>query len=313
MSTNNTDVLYRKLELKKHSLPYRILNRMLKSPYVLISPAVIIALFTTLFPMLFCIVISFCNWDLIGGHIKFIGLSNYKFIFSNDIFLKTLRNTVVYMLVTVFVGLTLKILCGVFLNKQTRRHNLVQTVMFTPEIIASVAIAMVFRYLMMPQGGLLNSIIEFFGGKPVQWLLGQDTALLSVIIVSLWSGLGYGALLVISGLRAIPNYIYDAAKLDKSGKANTFFRITLPLLSPTIFFMLVTSTVGAFTSFDTVKLMTGGGPNNSSNLIALYIYQQGFRYLHYGRAMAASVVLLLITCGLSLLNFRLAGRKVHYQ
>lgn len=309
----NEGIAYKKLELKEHGKAYKVLNRMLKCPYVLIAPAVIIALWLTVYPMIFCICISFFNWDLVSGDIAFVGLSNYRFIFTSDAFIKSLTNTIIFMLATVIGGLGLKIVCGIFLNKNTARHNLVQTVMFTPHIIASVAIATVFMYLMMPNGGLLNTIIEFFGGKPLGWYMSADTSLLSVIIISIWQGLGYGVLIIISGLKSIPDYVYEAARLDRSSRINTFFHITVPLLSPTIFFLLVTSTVSAFTSFDVVNLMTGGGPNNSSNLLALYIYQQGFKFLHYGRAMAASVILLIVTGSLSILNFSVAGKKIHYQ
>lgn len=313
MSTKSELEAFRKLELKPRSKLYKLLNRLLKCPYVLIAPAVILALWLTVYPMLFCIYVSFHSWDLMTNTMTFVGLANYKFIFSSDVFLTSLKNTIIFMAATVLGGLVLKILCGVFLNKNTRGHNLVQTIMFTPHIIASVAVASVFMYLMQPKGGLFNSILAFFGGKPLEWLYGTNTALASIILITIWQGLGYGVLIVISGLKSIPNYVYEAAQLDKSSKINTFFRITVPLLSPTLLYLLVTSTVSAFTSFDIVKLMTNGGPSNATNMLAFYVYQQGFSFLQYGRAMAASVILLLITSSLSILNFKLAGKKVHYQ
>lgn len=307
------NVTYKKLELKEHNKIYKIANRLLKCPYVLVAPAVILAVTMTIYPMLFCIYMSFQNWDLMTNEATFVGLENFKYIFTNEAFLKTIKNTLIFLVATVFGGLSLQILCGVFLNKNTKVHNIVQTVMFTPYIISTVAIAMVFKYLMMKDGGLFNTIIEFFGGKGIGWYLEPDTALFSIIIISIWSSLGYGVLIIISGLKSIPDYIYEAARLDRSRGLNTFIHITLPLLSPTIFFLLVNSTVSAFTSFDTVKLLTEGGPNNSTNLLAYYIYEQGIGFMHYGRAMAASVVLIIITCTLSFLNFKFAGKKVHYQ
>ena len=122
-----------------------------------------------------------------------------------------------------------------------------------------------------------------------------------------------GVLIVISGLKAIPNHVYEAARLDKASRLKTFTHITLPLLSPTMFFLLVTTSVGAFTTFDIVAMMTNGGPGNSTYMLAYYVYMQGIRFMHYGRAMAASVVLLIITSTLSAINFALAGKKVHYQ
>ena len=315
MLTNSEDILVlRKLELKERGKGFRKFDKLLKNPYILIAPAIISALCFTVIPILFCFVISFCNWDILRGTLTFAGLKNYKFIFRDEIFLKSLRNTIVFMLATVFGGLTLKILVGLAMNKNTRRHNLVQTVMFTPFIISSVAIASVFMYLMRPgDGGLINQIIMLFGGKPSLWYKGENTALLSIIIISIWCSLGYGILIVIAGLKAIPTYVYEAARLDKSGKLNTLVHITLPLLSPTVFYILVTSMTGAFTSFDTVNIMTDGGPNNSTELIALYIYKQGFAYMHYARAMAAAVVLFLVISSLTIINFKFGGKRIHYQ
>lgn len=307
------NVFYRKLELKEKGKLYKIVNKLLKNPYVLIAPAVILALWMTVYPMLFCLYLSFHNWDMMTNEMTFVGLENFKFIFTNEIFLKSMKNTLIFMFATVIGGLVLQLICGIFLNKNTKAHNFVQTIMFTPYIIPSVAIAVVFKYLMMPDGGLLNAIIEFFGGEGIGWYLEENTALFSIILITLWTGLGYGVLVIISGLKSIPDYIYEAARLDKSSKRNTFMKITVPLLSPTLFFLLVNSTVSAFTSFDTVKMMTNGGPDNSTSLLAYYIYEQGLGFMHYGRAMAASVVLMVITCTLSFLNFKFAGKKVYYQ
>ena len=315
MSTpNKTEIrAFRKLELKQHGRGYKILNGALKNPYVLIAPAVIIALFTTIYALGYCIYLSFMKWDPIFGTKEFVGLYNYQYIFKDELFLTSLKNTVVFMLVTVFVGLVFKVLVGVFLNKNKPFHNLVQTIMFSPYIIASVAIATVFKYMMQPSAGVFNQILSALHLPTSLWYMGEDSALMSLAFITIWQGLGYGVLIVISGLRAIPDYVYEAARLDKSSKSKTFFRITMPLLSPTLFYLLVTSSVGAFTTFDIVSMMTNGGPGTATYMLAYYVYMQGIRFMHYGRAMAASVVLLVITSTLSAINFVVAGKKVHYQ
>ena len=206
-----------------------------------------------------------------------------------------------------------KVLVGVFLNKNKPFHNLVQTIMFSPYIIASVAVATIFKYMMQPSGGVFNQVLGLLGMEPSLWYMGEDSALMSLAFITIWQGMGYGVLIVISGLRAIPDYVYEAARLDKSSKSKTFFRITMPLLSPTLFYLLVTSSVGAFTTFDIVSMMTDGGPGTATYMLAYYVYMQGIRFMHYGRAMAASVVLLIITSTLSAINFVVAGKKVHYQ
>ena len=315
MSTpNKTEIrAFRKLELKQHGTAYKILNGALKNPYVLIAPAVIIALGTTIYALIYCIYLSFMKWDPIFGTKEFVGLYNYKYIFSDELFLTALKNTIIFMVVTVFIGLVLKVLVGVFLNKNKPFHNLVQTIMFSPYIIASVAVATIFKYMMQPSGGVFNQVLGLLGIEPSLWYMGEDSALMSLAFITIWQGMGYGVLIVISGLRAIPDYVYEAARLDKSSKSKTFFHITMPLLSPTLFYLLVTSSVGAFTTFDIVSMMTDGGPGTATYMLAYYVYMQGIRFMHYGRAMAASVVLLIITSSLSVLNFAMAGKKVHYQ
>ena len=315
MSTNKQAEIraFRKLELKKHGPVYRFFNNALKNPYVLIAPAEIIALGTTVFALVFCLYMSFMKWDLITGEKQFVGLYNYKYIFTDELFLTSLRNTIVFMFVTVIIGMVFKVLVGVFLNKNRPAHNLVQTIIFTPYIISTVAIAVIFKYMMQPTGGVFNQILGWLHLPTSNWYLGESSALMSLAFITVWQGLGYGVLIVISGLRAIPNYVYEAARLDKASTSKTFFSITMPLLSPTIFYLLVTSSVTAFTTFDIVSMMTVGGPGTSTYMLAYYVYMQGIRFMHYGRAMAASVVLLIITSTLSAISFALAGKKVHYQ
>ena len=315
MSTNNQTEIraFRKLELKQHGPIYRFFNNALKNPYVLIAPAEIIALGTTIFALGFCIYMSFMKWDMITGEKKFVGLYNYQYIFTDELFLTSLRNTIIFMFVTVIIGMIFKVLVGVFLNKNRPAHNLVQTIIFTPYIISTVAIAVIFKYMMQPTGGVFNQILTWLHLPTSNWYLGESSALMSLAFITIWQGLGYGVLIVISGLRAIPNYVYEAARLDKASKSKTFMSITMPLLSPTIFYLLVTSSVTAFTTFDIVSMMTNGGPGDSTYMLAYYVYMQGIRFMHYGRAMAASVVLLIITSTLSAISFALAGKKVHYQ
>lgn len=304
---------FRKLELKEHSKPYVIFNSLMKNPYFLIAPAVIIAIVTTIYSLVFCIVLAFCEWDLLANELSFVGLKNFKFIFTSAEFIKSLRNTVIYMVVIVLASTVLKVAGACFLNKNTARHNLVQTIMFTPHIIASVSITTIWKFLMIPEGGMLNLVIELLGGKGIGWYFDEKYSLFSLILIALWSGMGYGVLLIVAGLRSVPGYVYEAARLDRSRGLHCFYHITLPLLSPTLFYVIFTTMLGTFSSFDMVDQLTQGGPKNSSSLIAYYIYMQGLRFMHYGRAMAAAVVLLIITSTLAAINFAVGNRKVHYQ
>lgn len=302
-----------RLELRKRSKAYRFLNNLLKCPYVLIAPAIICCLALTIYPMCFGFYLSLHKWDPLTGRKKYVGLSNFRYLFNSEDFRKVILNTLTYMLVILFVGLFLKVLLGTFLNRRTPLHNLVQTVSFTPHIIASVSVAVIFMWLMDPTHGIFNTVLRALNLPTSNWYLGSSSALASVLIVAIWQSCGYGALLVIAGLRSIPEYLYEAAKLDKASPSRVFFKITIPMLSPTLLYMLVTTTTSAFTSFDIIKMMTDGGPDNSTNLIAYYVYQQGITFMQYGRAMAAAVILLAFTASLSALNFFVLDRHVYYQ
>ena len=302
-----------KLELKQHGKAYIALNKLLKCPYVLIAPALAFCLLLTIYPMAYGMYLSVHKWNPLTGLKKFVGLSNFSYLFNSEDFLKVISNTLIYMLVILFVGLFLKVLLGVFLNKRTPAHNLVQTVVFTPHIIASVSVSVIFMWLMDPENGILNMGLRALSLPASNWYMSSDSSLMSVLIVAIWQSCGYGSLLVIAGLRSIPEYLYEAAKLDKSSPSRTFFKITIPMLSPTLLYLVVTTTASAFTSFDVIKMMTQGGPDNSTNLIAYYVYQQGIMFMQYGRAMAAAVILLLFTASLSAINFFALDRKVYYQ
>lgn len=303
-----------KLELKERNVFYRALNKALKCPYVLIAPAIIVALWMVIYPIFFGAYVSFTKWDMFSQTFQWVGLSNYEYLFNSSEFGRTIVNTLLYMVVFVLGGTSINVLLALFLNKDTKPRNLIQTIMFTPHIISFVSVALIWLWLMQAsENGILNYLLQLVGLEPISWYRGTDTSLMSVLIVALWKGMGYGVLIIISGLRSIPQYVYEAARLDRSSKSKTLFKITLPLLSPTLFFLIVTSVVSCFCTFDVVSLMTKGGPDNSSNLLAYYVYQQGFLFGHIGRGMAAAMILLVLTSVISFLNFKYVGKSVHYQ
>ena len=194
-------------------------------------------------------------------------------------------------------AIPLAVLIAVFLNKRKAIYNFTQSVVFTPHIISFVSIATLWMFLMDPQFGILNEVLGLFGIQPLMWLLSEDTSLMSIIIVSIWKSLGYNVLIVMSGLQGIPENLYEAARLDRSGKVNSFFRITLPMLSPTFVFLITTTIISTFSTYDLIKLMTQGGPRNSSNLLVYWIYETGYLHFNVGKAMAGGVMLLLFIGG----------------
>lgn len=167
--------------------------------------------------------------------------------------------------------------------------------------------------MMNPDQGLLNFLLKSIGQKPLKWVQSSDTAMMSIIIVSVWKSLGYYALILVSAIKAIPDSIYEAAALDNASGLRTFFRITLPLLSPQLFFTLIMLTISSFKVFETVRVMTLGGPNNATNTLVFYIYNNVFTTMRIGLAASAGVVLMVIISALTLVYFALLSKRVHYQ
>ena len=280
---------------------------------MLILPAVLVCLMFSIIPTIMSVRNSFYKVDYVMKVDQFVGLSNFKSIFADESFLLVFRNTVAFTAVTVVFAIPLAVLIAVFLNKRKAIYNFTQSVVFTPHIISFVSIATLWMFLMDPQFGILNEVLGLFGIQPLMWLLSEDTSLMSIIIVSIWKSLGYNVLIVMSGLQGIPENLYEAARLDRSGKVNSFFKITLPMLSPTFVFLITTTIISTFSTYDLIKLMTQGGPRNSSNLLVYWIYETGYLHFNVGKAMAGGVMLLLFIGVISIANFSVMNKRAHYQ
>jgi len=281
-------------------------------PYALILPAMIGIFFFVIYPILYLIKLSLYKYNLLNkAKSKFIGLDNFVEIFSRDDFYNSLVTTVVYTVGVVAITMVLSIAFALWLNKSTRFNAIVQAGIFTPHIISIVSIALVWMWLMEPNYGLLNYALRAVGLPALPWLQSSSTSLMSVIIVSVWQNVGYYALLIVAALKSIPPSIYEAAALDNASRLRVFSKITLPMISPQLFFILIIMTIGSFKVFDTVKIMTGGGPNGSTTTLVYYIYE--FRTTSIGYASATGVVLMIIIAILTFIYFWLLAKKVHYQ
>ena len=276
-------------------------------------PSIIGILLFVIYPILHTIYLSFQSGSLISPEFTFAGLDNYKNLLSNEDFLGALKNTAIYTISMVGISIGLSLIFAVWLNKQSFIHKFAQTVMFTPHLVSLVSIGVLFMWIMNPDYGFLNWVLDSIGLPTSKWLTSEKTALFSIILVGIWKTVGYNTLIFIAGLQSIPKYIYEAADLDNSGKLKTFFKVTLPLLSPTLFFLLITTTTSSFQVFDLVNVMTKGGPINSTNMLVYYIYEAGFRYFDIGSASAASVFLIILVGILTFAHFKLLAKKVHYQ
>jgi sn-glycerol 3-phosphate transport system permease protein len=285
----------------------------LRSPYALILPAIVLCLIFSIAPAVMSVRDSFRSVDYVAGADKFVGLANYRSIFTDDVFVRVFKNSVVFMFCVVAFSVPLGVAAALFLNRNRFIHNFTQSVIFTPHIVSFIAVAALWMFMMDPRYGILNYILGLFGLPPLRWLLDSGTSLLSLVIVAVWKTTGFNALIVIAALQKIPAELYESARLDSATRAGMFFHITLPIISPILVFLVTTSAISAFGTFDIVKFMTEGGPRNSSNLMVYWIYRTGFLHFQIGRAMAGAVVLILFLSVVSAVNFALMDRRAHYQ
>ncbi|MDD9269210.1 carbohydrate ABC transporter permease [Paenibacillus sp. GCM10023248] len=281
-------------------------------PYVMIAPAMAGILVFVIYPILYLVYLSFFKYNMLNkAKSRFIGLDNFAEIFTREDFYKSLWNTCLYTVGVVVLTLALSLIIAVWLSHSSKFNSLIQVGIFTPHIISIVSIALVWLWMMEPSVGYLNYMLKALGLPPSQWLQSSRTALVSVILVSVWHSIGYYALIIIAAIRGISKEILEAAAIDNASKFRVLFSITIPMISPQLFFILIIMTIGSFKVFDTVRIMTGGGPNKATNTLVYYIYE--FRTTNIGYASATGVVLMAAIGLLTVLYFRLLSKKVHYS
>lgn len=283
--------------------------------YLLAAPAVILLLVFTVYPVCYLFYRSLMGGNLITNNPKFVGLENYQALFTSDDFREVLLNTAIYTLITVVMTMILAVLIAVWLNsrRHPRLNQWVQTCLFTPHIISVVSVSTLFLWLMDSKNGFFNAVFNALGLGSFPFLSSPKTALFSISLVMVWKGLGYYVLLIMAALQNIPASVYEAAEMDDTPAWRTFFKITLPMISPTILFTTVVATIASFKVFDSISIMTGGGPLNATNTLVYYIYDYAYSYGKPGQACAAGVVLLFFVCVVTWLQFRISKKSVHYQ
>lgn len=280
--------------------------------YVFVMPWLLHLLFLTAIPLGASIYFSFCEYQIVKAPV-FWGVRNYVTLFTNDrLFLKSLWNTAYMVLVGVPIRMVLGMAIALLMNTKVRGRAIFRTMYYLPSQVSGVAFAMLWMFLLNPQYGVVSNALWAVGVKPPVWLADPDWVKPSFIMMGLW-GVGGSMIVWLAGLQSIPESFYEAAQIDGAGKIRQFFAITLPLLSPTTFFVLTTSIIGTFQIFVQAYVMTQGGPADASLFYALYLYQQAFQFFKMGYASAMAWVLFLIIMGLTLLQIRLAKSWVYYE
>ncbi|QGQ97518.1 sugar ABC transporter permease [Paenibacillus psychroresistens] len=278
--------------------------------YLFISPWLIGLFVFTLFPLLYSIVLSFTDWNLLEKA-NFIGLSNYDKMAHDDTFWAAIKVTFIYSAVSVPLGIIFGILLAVLLNQKLPGIRLFRTIFYLPAVVSGVAVAMLWLWVFDPKYGIINTILSWFGITGPEWLSDPNTALTSLIIMSLW-GIGDAMIIYLAGLQGVPRELYEAADVDGASVVRKFWNITIPMLTPTIFFNLIMGIIKSFQVFTQALVMTKGGPGDSTMFYVLYLYQNAFNFFKMGYASALGWVLFLIIMVLILVLFKTSGRWVYY-
>ncbi len=285
-----------------------------RTAWLFVLPIVVGILVFNIYPVLFSLYASFTRWNLLSPP-TWVGLANYTTLFTSDpFFFSTLRNTLLFALGTVFVGIILSLGTALLLNMKIRGQNIFRSIFFMPVIIPTAAAALAWVWLYdASSAGILNGFLKYFGIGPIPWLSNGRYALLAVTIEAIWATFGLNTVIFLAGLQNVPQEQYEAAELDGAGIWKKFVYITLPGISPVTFFVLVTTVIGAVQVFDVPFVMTGGGPANATQMIVMYLYTNAFRLQRMGLASAMGYLVFMIILVLTFINFRLERKWVFYE
>ena len=252
-----------------------------------IMPSLIGFLVFTFVPVVISFFLSFCDWNFMSGFdgIKFTGLQNYMKLFTDDWFLASYRNNIVFTVVTVPLLIVLGLVVATIMNKYIFGGGAVRTMFFIPYICSVVAVCSVWMVLFQPSYGPINQLLFKLGAEnPPKWLADYDWSLISIMIVYIWQQVGYYAIVFLAAIKGVPEELYEAASLDGAGAVRSFFNVTVPMVAPTTFFLAIMGIIGSFKVFDQISVLTQGGPGNSSSVMAFYVYRTAFEYYEMGYA-----------------------------
>jgi ABC-type sugar transport system permease subunit len=266
----------------------------------------------TYWPMVQNAYLSTVRWDMIAPVKVGVGLGNYRYLLRDGVFGRVLLNTLTFTLGSVGISLVLGLAAALLLNQPLRWRDGARAVLFAPTLLSGAAIGIVWVYLFDPRYGLMAQALSWVHLNSPNWLNDPSWAMPAIIIVYVWKNLGFTAVIYLAGLQAIPRDLYEAAKVDGAGPFWRFRSVTLPMLSPISFFLVVTSILNTFQAFDIIQVMTKGGPVNATNTLIYYVYEQGFVAFNAGRAAAGALVLFVLMLGVTLLQVRYTEQKVHY-
>jgi multiple sugar transport system permease protein len=280
--------------------------------YLCISPWLLGFLLFVLGPMVASLAISFSRWDLLTPA-KLIGLRNYQRLFSRDpLVWQAFKVTALYTLAYVPIEMAGGLALALVMNQDLRFLGVFRTIYYLPSVLPGVAFVVLWMWILHPDAGLLNAVLAYVGIQGPRWLVDPDWALAALLMMSLW-GLGRSMVIYLASLQGIPRHLYEAASIDGAGAGSKFWKITLPMLTPTIFFNLVLSVISTFQTFTSAYVATDGGPLDATLFYVLYIFRQAFQFFNMGYASALAWVLFVIILVLTLLIVRSSASWVYYE
>ncbi|WP_442602004.1 carbohydrate ABC transporter permease [Paenibacillus sp. KN14-4R] len=281
--------------------------------FLLALPALLLLGIFTYYPLANSVYLSFTDWNMLKPIKKFIGFSNYEKLLVDPELYHTLKVTFLYTIIEVSLELLIGLALAVLFNVMSRAFSAMRLIIFMPHYISMVVASMVFIWIYNPDYGILNSMLKLFGISPVNWLTNPSTALWAVIIVAIWKGVGFTMIIFISGLRGIPLDYYEAASIDGANKWHQLRYITIPLLSPTTLFLVITSFISSMQVFQSVDVMTNGGPLKSTHVMVYWIYEMSFGQFKVGKASALIIMFFILIIALTAIQLFISKKKVHYE
>lgn len=279
---------------------------------IFVLPALIPLMIFWIFPMAESIFMSFTDWDYMSSNYNIVGLDNYINVFNSDSFYESLKVTLVFTIGTLIPTLVGGLLIAILLKKHLCGSSIYKAVIFSPWITPTVAISIVWSWIFEPDYGLANQVLSIFNIPACQWLKSSDTALIGVIIVTVWKGIGWAMVFYLTALEKVPDDLYEAASVDGAGSFDKFRSVTLPLISPTTFFLTIITTINSLQAYDQIQVLTQGGPAGSTRTLLYYYYQTAFENFNIGEATTIATIMLIIIGSLSGIQFVASKRWVHY-
>ncbi|SES02229.1 carbohydrate ABC transporter membrane protein 1, CUT1 family [Gracilibacillus ureilyticus] len=281
-------------------------------PYLFILPAMSFLVIFVLLPLLMSFFLSLTDWNLISSSFSWKGFDNYIRLFTDKTFWQVVGNTLIYGFISVTITVILATLLATMLDKKIRGINFLKGLIFLPYITPMVAVSVVWIWMFDQHFGLINWFLGLFGIDQVPWLTQSGWAMAAIIIMKIWKVVGYYTIILIAGLQNIPNDFYEAARTDGANERQIFFKITLPLLSPSLLFVMIVAIIASFQDFDQIYMMTQGGPADSTNMLIYYLYQFGFQFFEAGYASSVAVMLFITLFFITWLQTHFSKKWVHY-